>query len=117
MVKNNLLFFLGNFSAMGDLAGNAAAVLGVCDQFDLIVGKLPVIAADLRFLKSTIAGYRISKPTGQFFGWTSLGTSLDVLSWEAAVDAFPFIPESLLASAYPCAVSRTGIRALLPRRK
>lgn len=88
MVKNNLLFFLGNFSAMGDLAGNAAAVLGVCDQFDLIVGKLPVIAADLRFLKSTIAGYCISKPAGQFFGWTSLGTSLDVLSWEAAVDAW-----------------------------
>lgn len=88
MQKNNLLFYMGNFSMLGDLAGNAPAILGVCDQFDLIVAKLPSGPVDLAFLKSIIAGWKISNPNAKFFGWTSLGTSLDLASWELAVDAW-----------------------------
>lgn len=100
MQKNNLLFYMGKFSLLGDLAGDLSAVLGVCDQFDLIVGKLPTLSADVQFLQSVVSGYSISNPTGKFFGWTSLGTSLDLPAWEATVDAWQAALGTALAGIF-----------------
>jgi hypothetical protein len=85
--KNNLLFYLGQFSRMGDVAGGISAVLGVCDQFDVIVARRQLAPEESKAMRSVIAGWRISNPASKFFAYTSLGASLDLAAWVAEVEA------------------------------
>lgn len=86
MTKNNLLFYLGQFSRMGDLAGGTSAVLGVCGQFDVIVAKRQTTLNESLVMRSVVAGWRLSNPSSKFFAYTSLGATLDLAAWQAEVE-------------------------------
>jgi hypothetical protein len=98
--KNNLLIFRGPLSTLGGLA-TPGAVMGALAQFDVVVAALPLAAgSEMNFLKSMAAAYRVDNPIGKFFGYTSLGTSLDLPAWEAQVDAWKAAIGSALAGVF-----------------